>query len=135
MADAATYAQIMNEINLDSNPNGGPNQSYTADQIQKFKDGSDPLNYPNTDWEKQTLKGTALQNQHSLSVNGGSEDVKYFVSLGTLYQDGIYKSGVTKYHQYNFPLKHRCKCYKTFKSWVIIIWPSGRQAVPCNRRW
>lgn len=102
MADAATYAQIMNEINYDSNPAGGLNQAYTADQIQKFRDGSDPLNYPNTDWEKQTLKGTALQNQHSLSVNGGSEDVKYFVSLGTIYQDGLYKNGATKYHQYNF---------------------------------
>ncbi|WPU97410.1 TonB-dependent receptor [Mucilaginibacter sp. cycad4] len=102
MADAATYAQIMNEINYDSNPAGGLNQSYTADQIQKFKDGSDPLNYPNTDWEKQTLKGSALQNQHSLSVSGGGEDIKYFVSLGTLYQDGIYKNGATKYHQYNF---------------------------------
>lgn len=102
MADAATYAQIMNEINYDSNPAGGLSQAYTADQIQKFKDGSDPLNYPNTDWEKQTLKGTALQNQHSLSVNGGSDDVKYFVSLGTIYQDGLYKNGATKYHQYNF---------------------------------
>lgn len=102
MADAATYAQIMNEINYDSNPAGGLNQSYTAAQIQKFKDGSDPLNYPNTDWEKQTLKSTALQNQHSLSVAGGSDDVKYFVSLGTIYQDGLYKNGATKYHQYNF---------------------------------
>ncbi|MEP6610787.1 MAG: TonB-dependent receptor [Mucilaginibacter sp.] len=102
MADAATYAQIMNEINLDSNPGGGSNQAYSADQIQKFKDGSDPLNYPNTDWEKQTLKGTALQSQQSLSVTGGGEDVKYFVSLGTIYQDGLYKNGVTKYHQYNF---------------------------------
>ncbi|MET3503334.1 MULTISPECIES: SusC/RagA family TonB-linked outer membrane protein [Mucilaginibacter] len=102
MADAATYAQIMNEINYDSNPAGGLNQSYTAEQIQKFRDGSDPLNYPNTDWEKQTLKGSALQNQHSLSIAGGSDDIKYFVSLGTLYQDGIYKNGATKYHQYNF---------------------------------
>jgi TonB-linked SusC/RagA family outer membrane protein len=102
MADAATYAQIMNEISLDSNPTGGSNQSYSAAQIQKFRDGSDPLNYPNTDWEKQTLKSTALQNQHSLSVAGGSDDVKYYVSLGTIYQDGLYKNGVTKYHQYNF---------------------------------
>src|SRR5213079_2782093 len=39
MADAATYAQIMNEINYDSNPAGGLNQAYTTDQIQKFKDG------------------------------------------------------------------------------------------------
>ncbi|MGZ3835980.1 MAG: SusC/RagA family TonB-linked outer membrane protein, partial [Mucilaginibacter sp.] len=102
MADAATYAQIVNEINYYDNTAGGLNQVYSADQIQKFKDGSDPLNYPNTDWEKQVLKNVTLQNQQNLSVTGGSEDVKYFVSAGTLYQDGLYKNGATKYHQYNF---------------------------------
>jgi TonB-linked SusC/RagA family outer membrane protein len=102
MADAATFAQMMNEVAYYSNAAGGLNQTYSAEQIQKYKDGSDPLNYPNTDWEAITLKKTALQNQHSLSVAGGSEDVKYFISLGTIYQDGLYKNGVTKYHQYNF---------------------------------
>ncbi|RYD94625.1 MAG: SusC/RagA family TonB-linked outer membrane protein, partial [Sphingobacteriales bacterium] len=102
MADAATYAQIMNEIGLDSNPGGGPNQSYTNEQIEKFRNGSDPLLYPNTDWIAETLKDVALQNQHSLSVSGGGQDVKYFLSLGKIYQDGLYKNGVTKYNQYNF---------------------------------
>lgn len=124
MADAATYAQIMNEINYDSNPAGGLNQAYTADQIQKFKDGSDPLNYPNTDWEKQTLKSTALQNQHSLSVSGGSDDIKYFVSLGTIYQDGLYKNGVTKYHQYNFRSNIDANVTKRLKVGLSL---SGRQ--------
>ncbi|MEO3406307.1 TonB-dependent receptor [Mucilaginibacter sp. CAU 1740] len=124
MADAATYAQIMNEINYDSNPAGGLNQAYTADQIQKFRDGSDPLNYPNTDWEKQTLKSTALQNQHSLSVSGGSDDIKYFVSLGTIYQDGLYKNGVTKYHQYNFRSNIDANVTKRLKVGLSL---SGRQ--------
>jgi TonB-linked SusC/RagA family outer membrane protein len=124
MADAATYAQIMNEINYDTNPAGGLNQSYTAEQIQKFKDGSDPLNYPNTDWEKQTLKGSALQNQHSLSIGGGNDDIKYFVSLGTLYQDGIYKNGATKYHQYNFRSNIDANITKRFKVGLSL---SGRE--------
>jgi TonB-linked SusC/RagA family outer membrane protein len=102
MADAPTYAQIMNEISYDSNPAGGLNQSYTEEQIQKFRDGSDPLLYPNTDWIGETLKSVALQNQHSLSISGGSDDMKYFVSAGTINQDGLYKNGVTKYKQYNF---------------------------------
>ncbi|MDQ0966582.1 TonB-linked SusC/RagA family outer membrane protein [Flavobacterium sp. W4I14] len=124
MADAATYAQIMNEISFDSNPAGGLNQSYTADQIEKFRNGSDPLLYPNTDWINETLKKTALQSQHSLSVNGGSEDVKYYVSLGTIAQDGLYKNGATKYNQYNFRTNVDANISKYIKVGLSV---SGRQ--------
>lgn len=102
LADAATYAQLMNEINFDSSPSGGMNQSYSEAQIQKFRDGSDPLLFPNTDWAKTVLKDVTKQNQHSLSVTGGTEDVKYYVSLGMINQDGLYKNGVANYKQYNF---------------------------------
>ncbi|NCD72441.1 SusC/RagA family TonB-linked outer membrane protein [Mucilaginibacter agri] len=124
MADAPTYAQIMNEIDYDSNPNGGLNQAYTAAQIQKFGDGSDPLNYPNTDWEKTVLKGHSVQNQQNLSITGGSDDVKYYVSLGTLYQDGLYKDGATKYHQYNFRSNIDANVTKRLKVGLSL---SGRQ--------
>lgn len=102
MADAATYAEIRNEIDYYNNPAGGMNQFYSEDDIQKFRDGSDPFRFPNTDWQKEVLAETALQNQHNLSVSGGTERTRYFVSAGTLMQDGIFKDGVTKYNQYNF---------------------------------
>jgi len=124
MADAATYAQIMNEINFDSNPSGGLNQSYTADQIEKFRNGSDPLLYPNTDWIDQTLEKTALQSQHSLSINGGGQDVKYYMSLGTVSQNGLYKNGVTKYNQYNFRTNVDANVSKYIKVGLSV---SGRQ--------
>ncbi len=102
MADAATYAEIRNEIDYYNNPTGGMNQFYSEEDIQKFRDGSDPFRFPNTDWQKEVLAKTALQNQHNLSVSGGAERTRYFVSAGTLMQDGIFKEGVTKYNQYNF---------------------------------
>ncbi|MFB2118289.1 SusC/RagA family TonB-linked outer membrane protein [Parapedobacter sp. 2B3] len=102
MADAATYAAIRNEIDYYSNPDGGMNQFYSEADIQKFRDGSDPGRFPNTDWQQEVLANTALQNQHSLSVSGGSDRTRYFVSAGTLMQDGLFKEGVTKYNQYNF---------------------------------
>lgn len=117
MADAATYAEIMNEINASSPP-------YSAEQIQKFRDGSDPLNYPNTDWEKAVLKKSALQSQHNLSVSGGSEDTKYFLSLGMIDQDGLYKNGVTNYSQYNFRSNVDANVTKRFK---VSLSLSGRQ--------
>ncbi|WP_221269104.1 SusC/RagA family TonB-linked outer membrane protein [Mucilaginibacter sp. X5P1] len=124
MADAATYAQIVNDISYYDSPTGGMNQVYSAGQIQKFKDGSDPVNYPNTDWEKLTLKNVALQNQNSLTLSGGSEDVKYFTSVGTVYQNGLYKDGATNYHQYNVRSNIDANVAKGFKIGLSL---SGRE--------
>jgi TonB-dependent starch-binding outer membrane protein SusC len=124
MADAATYATIQNEIDYYNNKAGGMNQHYSEAEIQRFRDGSDPINYPNTNWADETLKKVALQNQHNLSINGGSSDVKYFVSLGKTYQDGLYKNGATKYNQYNFRSNIDANVTKDFK---ITLSLAGRQ--------
>ncbi|AWV98544.1 SusC/RagA family TonB-linked outer membrane protein [Arcticibacterium luteifluviistationis] len=102
MADAATYAQIRNEIAYYNNAGNGLNQVYSEAELANFSNGSDPINYPNTDWAAATLNDVALQNQHNLSVRGGSDDVSYFISLGKSGQDGLYKNGATEYNQYNF---------------------------------
>ncbi len=101
MADAATYAQILNEIQYYSNPGRGLNQRYTDEQIQKFRDGSDPLNYPNTNWLQTVLRSAAPQHRHTLGISGGNDDIRYLVSFGNLFQDGIYKNGTAKYNQYS----------------------------------
>lgn len=61
---------------------------FSDEAIQKFRDGSDPYNYPNTDWYGLAYK-TAYQNRHNLSVNGGNEFVKYLASAGYLKQSSI----------------------------------------------
>ncbi|MGV3706415.1 MAG: SusC/RagA family TonB-linked outer membrane protein [Arcticibacter sp.] len=124
MADAATYAAIVNEINYYNNPGGGMNQFYTEEQIARFRDGSDPTNYPNTDWIKTTLRSSAPQNQHNLSVNGGTDNTKYFMSLGTINQEGIYKEGATKYKQYNLRSNIDANITDDFKIGLSL---SGRQ--------
>lgn len=124
MADAATYAILRNEIAYGNSSSGGMNQIYSAEQIQKFRDGSDPLLYPNTDWADATLKKAAIQSQHNLSVAGGTEDVRYFMSLGSVYQDGLYKKGVTKYKQYNFRTNLEANVTDGFKVGLAL---SGRQ--------
>lgn len=101
MADAAIFGEIMNEINYYKSPKGGMNQFYTEEQINNFRNGSDPLNYPNTNWAKETLKNYTPQSKHNISLSGGTENLKYFVSLGKLAQDGLYRNGATKYNQLN----------------------------------
>lgn len=98
MADAATYAELVNEINLyDGNPS-----RYSEDDIQKYRDGSDPWNYPNTDWYEEAMGKSSLQQYANIDIRGGSEWLKYFVSMGANFQDGIYKNSATKYNQGNF---------------------------------
>ncbi|WP_210487805.1 SusC/RagA family TonB-linked outer membrane protein [Rufibacter aurantiacus] len=123
-ADAATYASILNEIDYYNNTAGGLNQRYTPEEIELFRNGSDPLNYPNTNWLDEVLDPYALQNRQSLSVNGGTENVKYFASLGTLSQDALYKDGATKYNQYNFRTNLDANITERFSVGLSL---SGRQ--------
>jgi TonB-dependent starch-binding outer membrane protein SusC len=74
---------------------------FQPDDVQKYKDGSDPWGHPNTDWFKTTLKTWSPQEQHSLQIRGGSENVKYLASLGYQNQDGYYKNSATGYKQYD----------------------------------
>ena len=97
MADAATYAIMLNEIN----EYAGRAPKYNDEQIQKYRDGSDPWSYPNTDWFEEVLRPWSGQNAANLSMNGGSETMRYFVSLSSRSQQGYYYNSGTKYNQYD----------------------------------
>ncbi len=98
MTDAATYATLINEIKTAA----GQPLRYSAEDIQKYSDGSDPWGHPNTDWFKETIKNNSPQRYGNLSLSGGVEKIKYFVSIGSNYQDAIYKNSATNYSQADF---------------------------------
>lgn len=74
-------------------------ENYKPEDIQKYKDGSDPYNYPNEHYLDELLGNKGLQTGHELSVNGGNEKIRYMLSLGYLKQDGIMKNN--DYERYN----------------------------------
>lgn len=98
MANAAEYATMLNEIDKYA----GRTPRFSADDIKKFSDGSDPWGHPNTDWFKSVLKPWSGQNYGNVSLGGGGENMKYFVSLSSRTQDGYYYNSGTKYNQYDF---------------------------------
>jgi TonB-linked SusC/RagA family outer membrane protein len=65
---------------------------YTDAEMEHYRTGDMPLAYPNTDWYKELLRKTTIQSQVNVNVSGGTDRVKYFVSGGYLYQNGIFKS-------------------------------------------
>jgi TonB-linked SusC/RagA family outer membrane protein len=98
MADAASYAQMINDIKMYQ----GQPAKYSAEDIQKFKDGSDPWGHPNTDWFNAVIKPWSIQQYANVSLRGGSDKVKYFVSGGTNYEDGIFYHSANYYKQADF---------------------------------
>ena len=79
------YAHLSNEAALNENPNTA-SLPYTEEAIQKFRDGSDPDMYPNTNWYDLVLDDQAVMTKHSVSISGGNK-VKYYTSLGYMYDD------------------------------------------------
>ncbi len=71
--------------------------AYSAEELQKFKDGSDPDAYPtfNDIWGTITNKNAALT-QHNIEVSGGAERVKYYAALGYQYQEGMWPATSTR---------------------------------------
>ncbi|QNL51657.1 TonB-dependent receptor [Olivibacter sp. SDN3] len=98
MLDAGDYATAINELNTAA----GQSHTYTEEDILKFRDGSNPATHPNTDWFATTLASVSPQTRQNLSLSGGTEKVKYHVSLGHQFQDGYYRNGVSNFKQYNF---------------------------------
>jgi TonB-dependent starch-binding outer membrane protein SusC len=98
MANAAEFATLQNEIAL---YRGNP-APYTAEDIQKYNDGSSPWTHPNTDWFAETLKPWSGQNYGNVQLSGGTEGLRYFITAGAKNQDGYYKNSATKYSQYDF---------------------------------
>ena len=98
MADAATYMTMLDEI--DSYRNQTPR--YSADLIQKYRQGGDPWLYPNTDWFGAVIKPMSFQNVGHVSLRGSAERIGYYMSLGRQSEDGYYRNSGTRYNQYNF---------------------------------
>lgn len=84
--DSWTYAEMKNIARM----NMGQNPEFTQEDIDKYRSGQDPDNYPNKHHLKDLFNsGNGLQTKHNLTFTGGTEDARYLFSTGYLKQNGI----------------------------------------------
>ena len=95
--NSSEYAQVLNE----GLRNANQNPFYTDAEIEAFRTGSDPINFPDTDWKDLVLDDWAFQQRHNLNLSGGTEKVKYFVSAGFIDQGSNYSTDALSFQQYN----------------------------------
>lgn len=87
-ADSYTYANTFNRARISD----GNLPRFSDDVVRHFKDQDQPLLYPSINWIDYIMNDRAMQSQHNVSVTGGNDISKFFVSVGMLDQDGLFKT-------------------------------------------
>ncbi|WP_236970737.1 SusC/RagA family TonB-linked outer membrane protein [Membranihabitans marinus] len=134
MLDSYTHARIVNEAG--ENSTGGRSftddiidrmiafQNNDVDYLRQFTtpDATNFETYPlangtwsgydqaygNYDWYDEHY-GSSINQQHNISIKGGSEKTSYYLSAGILDQEGIMNYGVDYYRRYNIMAKINTK--------------------------
>ena len=122
--DAYESARLFNQAQINDNelnPVAGFAPRFTDADLELYKNGKDPYGHPNVDWKDVLFKKFSRQYRGNFDITGGSEKVKYFISAGFLYQDGMLKNyskgqdvNGNYYHQrYNYRSNLDIKVTKT----------------------
>lgn len=99
LANAYEYATYYNQML--KNDASDAKTPFSDAILQKFKDHSDPIRFPDTNWMDYCFKDYAIQTQHNVNISGGTERMRYFVSVGAFTQDGLFKQQALPY-DFNF---------------------------------
>ncbi|MDR0558879.1 MAG: TonB-dependent receptor [Prevotellaceae bacterium] len=99
LADPVTYMKMHNEALVTRDRNASP--LYSDDKIVNTVPGSGSLIYPATDWRKELLKDYASNQRVNLSVRGGGNIARYYVSASFSQDNGILKVDENRNNNFN----------------------------------
>ncbi len=86
MANAYEYLTLRNESNLML----GLSELITKEELAKWKAGGP--GYESTDWKNETFKKNSLRKEYSLSAQGGSKNISYYININKIKDGGLLKS-------------------------------------------
>jgi len=93
--NAFDYASLYNEALA----NDGRAPAYSQQDLDLYKNGTDPLGHPDIDWQKQVLNKNAPYQRYDLAITGGRKAARYFVNLDYMNQEGAFKT--QSFNSYN----------------------------------
>lgn len=83
--DAATYANAVNEAYR----NQGGNAVYSDAVINSYKNGTNPLYYPNVNWVDETFRKMSNNDRFNLEFKGGMKSFRYYTNINLLTNKGF----------------------------------------------
>jgi TonB-linked SusC/RagA family outer membrane protein len=85
---AYQYAYLLNE----ALQNDGKSAAYTSADFNAYRNHTSPVTHPDINWYDQVLKKQSAIQQYTLSASGGGEAAQYFISLGYMNQEGLFRT-------------------------------------------
>ncbi|MCR8559392.1 TonB-dependent receptor [Mucilaginibacter sp. BJC16-A38] len=126
VTNSAQYMEMFNQARINSGTTD-PGSLYPQDQIDLYRNSTDKLHYPNTDWLSLIFRTAPTQN-HNLTFTGGNDKTTYNVSLGYVNQNGIERG--FDYQRYNARINLTSKVNDHIKFGTNVLLKSGtRDAV------
>jgi TonB-linked SusC/RagA family outer membrane protein len=104
MLNSYEYALLRNEAER----NMGRAESFSAEDIELYRNGTDPVFHPDKDWINELIRPLSFQHSYNMNVSGGSETMRYFVSVGYFNQSGGYNRPE---QDLGFPYTHKYDRY------------------------
>ena len=96
--DAYTAATYLNRgLEYD-----GRAPQYTKEDLELFRNGTDPKAHGNVDWQDVCMRSFAPEMRHNLSMSGGNDVMKIYTGIGYYDQGSIYRTNSNNMQRYNF---------------------------------
>lgn len=127
------YATLRNQAQR----NDGLGDAFSAEALEHYRLGDDPIRYPDTKWKDLLIKPASLQQRYNLNISGASKGLRYFVNAGYLNQGGQFKfeKGLPydpsfKLDRYNFRSNIDLQINKSLKAFLNVAGYLEKQNMP-----
>lgn len=131
--NAQDYMTLRNEQTFQNFANNylvRQNPLFTQEQMQPYIDGK-----PSYDWMGAIFNKTSPQQQHNVSIDGGNDKLRYFMSLAYANQEGSYKGGGFHDDKWNFRSTVDAQITTRLKAKVSIGAILDQQTSPTGTGW
>ena len=127
MSNAAQYYEMRNDANI----NIGMEPYISQEELEKWKTGG--AGYESTNWGEETFLNRSVRQEYSLSAEGGTEQVSYYMNFGMVDDGGLLRSGDIGYNKFNFRTNLSAKLTKNITANMSVSGFTDKRDSPVDQ--
>jgi len=131
MANAEQFVNYINQTGSEADI------SFINNAMQRYGRSRVNPNVPdvNTDWYAEIMKDAARQQNHAISISGGTEASTYSMGVSYFEQEGLLETAKNSYERFNIRGKFDHKVNKWLNAGMNVNISNGRKYVGDNAAW